>query len=124
MSWLIMTSQLVNNQARTKFFEPQIQPSFPVVFYLPNCQIFNEDKSKSFAIVQNGCVSDLGQIKRHSDPYASEMIKMSFKSFSFSRQPADYQLNIDCRVNFCLKTDQLKGDCGFDAENCSRYYSP
>lgn len=100
------------------------QSTFPVVFYLPNCKIYNAERTETFQLIKNGCLSQMVQVKRHSKSYVSDMLKMSFKSFSFSRTPNDYSMNMDCEVHFCLKVDQVADKCGFDPSECAELYSP
>ena len=68
---------------------------------------------KSFKIIQDGCLSSLVKSKIHSDSiYQTKSVDFSYVSFSFLQHQSKFDMQIQCKINFCLNFDRKFGSCG------------
>ena len=101
----------------------EFSAEFPVVMYVTECTVANPEKTKSFAIAKEGCLSNFVHMTRFSEAYSSDRLRFRFKSFSFDRVTlGKIDLTVTCKVKFCLRDDVAKGTCGIG--QCPENYAP
>lgn len=97
-------------------------PQFPVVFYASVCTVETLDGSKSYDLVNNGCMSNLVSMTQHSEKFSSQTLKFSYQSFSFTRTRGAFDLSLFCTLDFCLKDGESQ-ECGGAPTACKSGYS-
>ena len=99
--------------------------AMPVQFYATECTVSDPNTpSLTFAVIQNGCLSEVVVTDRISGVYAQDILKFSYKSFTFTHGLGSFNLLLSCNIGFCLKDDITKGDCGYDPTACKAGYAP
>ena len=97
----------------------------PVQFYATECTVSDiNTPTLQFAVIENGCLSQVVVTERLSEIYAGDLLKFSFKSFTFTRGEGSFNLRLSCTIRFCLKDDITTGECGYDPTGCTAGYVP
>ena len=83
-----------------------------MTFHLSNCIISDEKTNHYFEVIQDGCAASIVDTTLLSDKlFQQKAVNWSFRSFQFSKNQINAELNLSCRVQFCLSSEREEGNC-------------